>query len=108
MALPDHDRKIRITADTVDRVSDAVGPQRDRDAGRRYGCHIQRRDAVLRPLLEDPGWADALIRRYLPADTAVLLPETPFTANERAFVDDRLLGTSADGVYSIRIRDGRT
>jgi len=35
------------------------------------------------------------------------LPDTPFAADERAFIDDTLWGTSADGVYSMRIGDGR-
>lgn len=68
---------------------------------------VRRLDAIFRSLLEDPGWADALIRRCLPGDVAALLPEAPFAAHERAFVDDALRGTSADGVFSIRLTDGK-
>ena len=64
-------------------------------------------DAFFRSLLVDPGWADALIRQCLPPDVAALLPGEAFAVFESSFVDDRLRISRADGVFSIRLEDGR-
>ena len=64
-------------------------------------------DAFFRALLSDAKWADALIRHCLHPDIATLLPDETFAAVEGSFVDDELRTTHADGVFSIRLTDGR-
>ena len=65
-------------------------------------------DAFGQSLLEDVAWTSGFLRGTLDRDIVALLPDGPFAVFESGFVDSELRITRADGVFSIRLTDGRT
>ena len=65
-------------------------------------------DAFGQSLLEDVAWTSGFLRGALDRDIVALLPDGPFAVFESGFVDSELRITRADGVFSIRLTDGRT
>ena len=67
----------------------------------------QPHDAFSRSLLEAIEWTSAFLRGVLDPGIVALLPDEPFAVFESGFVDSELRITRADGVFSIRLTDGR-
>ncbi len=67
----------------------------------------QPHDAFSRSLLEAIEWTSAFLRDVLDQGIVALLPDEHFAVFESGFVDSELRNTRADGVFSIRLTDGR-
>ena len=62
----------------------------------------------LYPVLRNLEWTSALLREVLDRDIVALLPDDElFEVFEDGFVDSEPRSTRADGVFSIRLTDGR-